>query len=92
MTSMRWRQLRKSPNAYHRRVQLLKGDPLKSSPLVRIDYPNSERKDRKAQARGEVPVMFINSNAAKDLASNALARLEPGGGMVHFPEWLPDWW
>ncbi len=87
-----WRQLRKDGKNLHRRVQLLKGEPRASAPLVRIDYPDAERKDRRAQARGEVPVMFINSNAAKDMVNNMLARTEPGGGMVHFPDWLPDWW
>ncbi len=87
-----WRQLRKNGQNLHRRVQLLKGEPRASAPLVRIDYPDAERKDRRAQARGEVPVMFINSNAAKDMVNNMLARTEPGGGMVHFPDWLPDWW
>ncbi len=87
-----WRQLRKDGQNLHRRVQLLKGEHRASAPLVRIDYPDAERKDRRAQARGEVPVMFINSNAAKDMVNNMLARAEPGGGMVHFPDWLPDWW
>lgn len=87
-----YRQLRKDGRNLHRRVQLLKGDPRDSSPLVRIDYPDAERKDRRAQARGEVPVMFLNSRAVKDMANNMLSRVDPGGGMVHFPEWLPDWW
>lgn len=89
-----WRQLRSDPEGrnYHRRVQLLKGDGRENTPLVRIDYPNAERKDRKASARGEVPVMMINTNVAKDMVNNMLARTEPGGGMVDFPDWLPDWW
>lgn len=88
-----WRQLRKDPEGrnFHRRVQLLKGEPKPTAPLVKIDYPNAERKDRRAQARGEVPVMFINSNSAKDMTNNILGRTEPGG-MVHFPDWLEDWW
>ena len=36
--------------------------------------------------------MFINTNQAKDMVNNMLSRTEPGGGMVMFPEWLPDWW
>jgi phage terminase large subunit GpA-like protein len=89
-----WRQLRSDPEGrnYHRRVQLLKGEAKPSAPLVRIDYPNAERKDRKAQARGEVPVMMINVNAGKDMVNNMLGRTDPGGGMVFFPDWLPDWW
>lgn len=89
-----WRQLRSDTRGrnLHRRVQLLKGEARDSAPLVRIDYPNAERKDRRASARGEVPVMMINVNAAKDLVNNMLGRTEPGGGMVFFPTWLPDWW
>lgn len=89
-----WRQLRSDPlgRNLHRRVQLVKGEGRESAPLVRIDYPDAERKDRRAQARGEVPVMFINTNSAKDMVNNMLSRTDPGGGMVFFPDWLPDWW
>ena len=89
-----WRQLRDDPEGrnLHRRVQLLKGGSQKSAPLVRIDYPNAERKDRRAAARGEVPVMFINTDEAKDMVNNMLGRTDPGGGMIEFPAWLPDWW
>jgi len=87
-----WRELRADGRNYHRRVQLLKGEAYKTAPLVRIDYPNAERKDRRAQARGEVPVMMIQTDHAKDMVNNMLSRTDPGGGMVFFPEWLPDWW
>lgn len=87
-----WRQLRMSGENHHRRVMLLKGDSKPSSPLVRIGYPDSERMDRKAAARGEVPVMMINTNSAKDMVNNMLGRTDPGGGMLFFPSWLPDWW
>lgn len=89
-----WRQLKKDPEGrnYHRRVQLLKGEPKDAAPLVQIRYPDAERRDRKSGARGDVPVMFISSNKIKDLVNNMLAREESGGGMVYFPEWLPDWW
>lgn len=87
-----WRQLRSDGRNYHRRVQLLKGEARDAAPLVRIDYPNAERKDRRASARGEVPVMMINTNAAKDMVNNMLWRTDPGGGLVEFPDWLPDWW
>ncbi len=89
-----WRQLKRDPEGrnFHRRVVLLKGVATPGAPLTRIDYPNAERKDRRAQARGEVPVMLIHTDTAKDMVNNMLARTEPGGGMVYFPEWLPDWW
>ncbi len=87
-----WRQLRADGRNLHRRVQLLKGEPRDAAPLVRIGYPDADRKDRKAQARGEVPVMMLNTNKVKDMVNNMLGRTDPGGGMVFFPEWLPDWW
>jgi len=87
-----WRQLRADGRGLHRRFLLLKGEHKASAPLVKVDYPNAERKDRRAAARGEVPVMFINTDAAKDMVNNMLAREEMGGGMVLFPDWLPDWW
>lgn len=73
----------------HRRFQLLKGDPMPNAPRVAIRYPDSERKDRHAGARGEIPVLFLNSNSLKDTADKILARKEPGG-RVNFPHWLPD--
>lgn len=89
-----WRQLRSDPEGrnLHRRVILLKGVNTKGAPLVRFDYPDAERKDRRAAGRGDVPVMLINTETAKDMVSNMLERTDPGGGFVEFPAWLPDWW
>lgn len=74
----------------HRRFQLLKGDPLPNAPRVSIRYPDSERKDRHAGARGEIPVLFLNSNSVKDTVDKMLARKDAGGGRVNFAKWLPD--
>lgn len=74
----------------HRRFQLIKGDPNLNSPRIRISYPDSERKDRHADARGEVPVLFINSTLMKDMADSRLNRETPHGGRVNFASWLPD--
>ncbi|MEM1430016.1 MAG: terminase gpA endonuclease subunit [Pseudomonadota bacterium] len=87
-----WRQLRSDGRNLHRRVQLLKGEHAPAAPFVRIGYPDAERKDRRAAARGEVPVMMLQTNKVKDMVNNMLGRTEPGGGMVFFPAWLPDWW
>lgn len=87
-----WRWLRDVHGAnHHRRVQPIKGDPIKSAPRVQIRFPDSERKDRHAGARGEIPVLFINSNIVKDQVHAMLGREEANGGMVSFPDWLPDW-
>jgi phage terminase large subunit GpA-like protein len=73
-----------------RRFQLVKGAANKTAPRTQIGYPDSERKDRHAGARGEIPVLFINPNMVKDHVDKMLGRTEPRGGMVHFPNWLPD--
>lgn len=82
----------------HRRVQLLKGDGAnRAAPRVKISYPDSDRKDRAAGARGEIPVLFINSNLVKDAVYSMLDRDKrseedaPVSGRIRFPRWLPDW-
>jgi phage terminase large subunit GpA-like protein len=72
------------------RFQLVKGDPAPSAPRVRLGYPDSQRKDRHAGARGEIAVLFLNTNMLKDTVDKMLDRTEARGGRVNFPEWLPD--
>lgn len=88
-----WRWLKnEDERGYHNRFQLLKGEPSKSAGRYQVKYPDAQRKDRKAGARGDVPVGFINSNLQKDTAWAMLGRdKRPGGGMVHFPKWAEDW-
>lgn len=109
-----WRYLRDGPLAtedqappaddgwvpgLHRRVQLLKGDGAnRAAPRVKISYPDSDRKDRAAGARGEIPVLFLNSNLIKDAVYSMLDREKKSdfddtqtSGRVRFPRWLPDW-
>jgi phage terminase large subunit GpA-like protein len=74
------------------RFMLVKGDPLASRPRTQITFPDSNRKDRFAAARGDVPVMLLNSNALKDSLIGRLESTVPGKGMFRFPDWLPDWW
>jgi phage terminase large subunit GpA-like protein len=85
-----WRFLKKEGGDLHRRFLLVKGDSEKNAARVRISYPDSERKDRKAGARGEVPVALINSNQVKDQVDKMLDRESVGGGRVNFPSWLDD--
>lgn len=90
-----WRRLRdadgeKLPKNLHRRFQLLKGSPIKDSPRAKLSYPDSERKDRKAGARGEIPVLLLNTNALKDQVDMLLDRKTAGGGRINFPDWLSD--
>ena len=87
-----WRHLRDNEDGeLHRRFQLVKGATSKSAPRVQLSYPDTDRKDRHAGARGEIPVLLINTNQIKDQVSNKLERTEPNGGMVNFPNWLGDW-
>lgn len=83
-----YRKLKKGGNAS--RFILVKGDPLPSAPRARIGYPDASKKDSKSAARGDVPVLFFNSNLMKDDLNGRLDCLEPGRGMYHFPGWLPD--
>lgn len=74
----------------HRRFILLKGDPLPNKPRSRISYPDSNKKDMKAAARGDIPILFLNSNQLKDDLAGRLDCIEPGKGMYRFPDWLSD--
>ena len=86
-----WRWLRDDDErGYHRRFQLLKGNPQQSSPRAVITYPDSERKDRRAGARGEVPVLLLNTNMIKDQVDGLLDRKTEFGGRIVFPSFLPD--
>jgi phage terminase large subunit GpA-like protein len=73
---------------FQARYTLTKGESLPTVPRIRITYPDAQRKDRHANARGEIPVMFINTNALKNHVDNTLERTEPGG-RINFPNWLP---
>ncbi|MNZ83177.1 Phage terminase large subunit [compost metagenome] len=76
----------------HRNFMLIKGGSQPNAPRLRESYPDSERKDRKAKARGEIPVWMLNTNLLKDAVNNDLQRDKPGPGFVHMPEWLGEWW
>jgi phage terminase large subunit GpA-like protein len=81
-----YRELRSS--GYGNRFQLVKGESSPSAPRVRRSFPDSGRKDRKAAARGEIPVLMLNTDRLKDWLDNALGRMEPGGYYIRFPDWL----
>lgn len=85
-----WYDLRAEGDGLHRRFQLVKGDPAPGAPRARIAYMDAQVKGQTAQVRGEVPVLMLASNTLKDDLNGRLDRLTPGGGMVRFPEWLPD--
>ena len=57
-----------------------------------MSFPDSQRKDMKAAARGDIPVLLIQSNMVKDDLDGRLDCLEPGKGMFRYPDWLSDTW
>lgn len=83
-----YRQLRE--NGKHGRFHLIKGEPKPGVPRARVSYPDSNQKDKWSAARGDVPVLFLNSNLLKDSALGRLEVIQPGKGMLHFPDWLHD--
>lgn len=83
-----YRKLRLDNN--HRRFTLLKGDPSPHNPRSRIVTPDSSQKGPKAVARGDVPVLMLQSNLLKDDLNGRLDCLLPGRGMYRTPDWLPD--
>lgn len=76
------------------RFHLVKGESKPGQPRFRITYPDNSKRGAsgaKAGAQGDVPVLLLNSNVLKDTLNNLLDVVIPGAGMIHFPDWLPDW-
>jgi len=93
-----WRRLRRLGTGLHQRFIPLKGEPSKVAPPARTTSPDSSQKDKHAIARGDVPVLMLNSNRLKDRVSQMLARRvnEEGaddirGGMIRYPDTSPEW-
>lgn len=74
----------------HRRFILTKGEAKPNTPRTRIGYPDASRKDKLSGARGDVPVLFLNSNLLKDALNGRLDCLQPGRGMYRFSDWFSD--
>lgn len=75
----------------HTRFQLVKGESRLGSLRTKMTRPDSNDPKNKAAANGEIPVLLLNSNMIKDMLSNRLDATIPGNGMIHYPDWLPDW-
>lgn len=85
-----WRWCRRK--RLHKRVFLFKGASSKSNKLITKHYPdNTGRADRRADARGDVPLYLLQTDALKDRVTNALNRDTAGPSCVHFPQWLGEW-
>lgn len=85
-----YRRLRK--DGLHKSFHLVKGDSKAGIPRARITHPDAQQRDKNATARGDVPVLMLNSNELKDMLHARLDSLSPGNGMYRLPNWLPDWW
>lgn len=72
------------------RFLLIKGRATPNIPRAVITYPDSKRNDRFAGARGEIPVLLLNSNLIKDQFDARLGQNTPGKGMVVHPDWLDN--
>lgn len=83
-----YRRLREQ--GLHRRFILVKGDHSAGQPRARISYPDSTKRDNKAGARGDIPVLLLNSNMLKDDLNGRLDCIEPGKGMYRLPDWMSD--
>lgn len=63
----------------------MKGSSSAAAPRINLGYPDSARKDRKAAARGQVPVLFFNPNLLKDAMAAQLGVAEAGPNFIHIP-------
>lgn len=72
----------------HARFHLVKGINSTNSPRTNITYPDASKKDALSAARGDVPVLMLNSNALKDIVTNRLDAVDIGTGVILFPDWL----
>lgn len=85
-----WRSLRKKNMAS--KFHLVRGDGNPNAARTHIRMPDSHDRKNLARAQGDVPVLYFNSNMIKDTLSNLLDVLEPGKGLIHWPDWLENWW
>lgn len=81
-----WRRMKR--RGFTDRLMLVKGGSAQSAPRTKLSFPDSDRKDRKAKARGEVPVYMLNVTELKDTTDADLSNATPGQRFVHLPDWL----
>lgn len=78
------------PLGLSNRFMLVRGVNRVGVPRIRQTFPDSQRKDRKAQARGEIPIWQINTEVIKDSVNTDLAREDGGHLAIHLADTLPD--
>lgn len=84
-----WRKMKGKGQG--RRFVLLKGTGTPTAPHVRESFPDASDRKNMAAARGDVPVLLMNSNLIKNEANNRLDSTVIGKGMVRLPKWMPTW-
>ncbi len=67
---------------------LYKGLSTKGAPLIKLDWPTSDKSKKYAKARGDVPVLGVNTNRMKDQTDFILKRKIKGTGAVYYANWL----
>ena len=67
---------------------LYKGASTQAAPLIKLDWPTSDKSKKHARARGDVPVLSVNTNRMKDQVDYILKRKIKGTGAVWFAHWL----
>jgi phage terminase large subunit GpA-like protein len=66
----------------------MKGQGHAGAHHLAVVYPDTTRKDRRANAGGQVPLAQFAADAFKDDLAGQLATMEPGAWHVHFPDAL----
>ena len=87
-----FRKLRRDGAGEHARFFLIKGEASPNAPRTRVSFPDAQKKDRSAAARGDVPVLLLQVNFLKDDLAGAIERAVTDGGSLEWPTWLPDNW
>ncbi len=82
-----WRLCRKK--GLSSKFHLIKGRT--TGKTIERTFPDSSnRKDRNSGARGDVPVLMLNSTNLKDMVAADLERSERGAGYMNFPHWIKN--
>lgn len=80
-----WRKLRRL--SLHGRFRLAKGASAENAPRILESFPDARGKTSSG-AKGDVPVLMLNTTIIKDAVIANVWREVPGPGYCHFPNWL----
>ena len=68
------------------RFRLVKGRD--NGPTIEERFPDTRGRSDRGASAGDVPVIFLNTDALKDTIAADLARETPGPGYLHIPDWM----